>query len=52
VYDKLPAVVGIVWLNVDLSAQPKGHRDWSLRGAALDAYAEVAAQPRFGGSLP
>jgi hypothetical protein len=52
VYDKLPAVVAIVWLNVDLSGAPPSHRDWSLRGKALDAYEDIAAQARFGGRIP
>jgi mannan endo-1,4-beta-mannosidase len=51
VYDKLPRVVAIVWLNADLSGPPHLDRDWSLRGSALDAYAEIAALPQFQGRI-
>jgi beta-mannanase len=51
VYEKLPKVVAIVWLNVDLSGSPNHHRDWSLRGRALAAYADVAARARFKGRI-
>jgi hypothetical protein len=52
VYDELPRIVGIVYLNVDLRST--GHPDWRLSSptAALEAYAEIAALPRFGGRLP
>jgi hypothetical protein len=48
----LPEIVAIVYLNVDLRAS--GHPDWRLTSppAALDAYADVAAMPEFGGRLP
>lgn len=52
VYAALPAIVAIVYLNVDLRSL--GHPDWRLTSppGALDAYAEVAAMPEFGGRLP
>jgi hypothetical protein len=52
VYDQLPRIVGIVYLDVDLRSI--GHPDWRLSSpaAALAAYAAIAALPRFGGRLP
>jgi hypothetical protein len=51
VHRKLPRVVAVMWLNVDLSGPPHLHRDWSLSGAALAAYAEIAARPEFRGRI-
>ena len=52
VHATLPAIVAIVYLNVDLRGS--GHPDWRLTSppAALDAYADVAAMPEFQGRLP
>jgi beta-mannanase len=52
VYRRLPRIVGIVYLNVDLREQ--GHADWRLSSArgALAAYADLAAMDRFQGRLP
>ncbi|CAN5563989.1 hypothetical protein BH24CHL9_BH24CHL9_09380 [soil metagenome] len=51
VYQHLPRVVAIMWLNVDLSGSPTYHRDWSLGGRALEVYADIAARPEFGGRV-
>lgn len=51
VYRYLPRVVAIMYLNVDLSGPPAYHRDWSLSGESLEAYAAVAAQARFQGRI-
>ena len=51
VYKHLPALVAICWLDADLSGPPHLHRDWSLSGDALDAYADIAADARFQGRI-
>jgi mannan endo-1,4-beta-mannosidase len=51
VHRHLPRVVAVMWLNVDLSGAPHFHRDWSLGGLALEAYAEIAARPEFQGRI-
>jgi hypothetical protein len=52
VYAALPAIVAIVYLDVDLRSM--GHPDWRLASPpeALDAYAAIAARPEFRGKLP
>jgi hypothetical protein len=47
VYERLPQIDGIVYLNADL--RDDGHPDWRLASpaAALAAYAEIAALPEF-----
>jgi mannan endo-1,4-beta-mannosidase len=52
VYERLPAITAIVYLDVDL--REIGHPDWSLGGspAVLEAYAEVAALGAFSGRAP
>ena len=52
VYQQLPRVVAIMWLNVNLAGAPFYHRDWSLSGGQLDAYGDVAAMPEFQGRIP
>ena len=51
VYAKLPRIVAINYLNVDL--RHVGHPDWRLTTPpwALDKYAEVAALPEFSAKL-
>lgn len=49
VYRELPRVTALVYLNVNLSGPPSLHRDWSLHGAPLRAYAKIAAKPQFKG---
>lgn len=51
IYRRLPRVKAIMYLNVDLSGPPHLHRDWSLSGAALRAYADIASQRRFKGRI-
>ena len=52
VYEELPRIARIVYLDVDLRAV--GHPDWRLGSpaAALAAYARIAALPQFQGRLP
>jgi beta-mannanase len=52
VYDELPQISAIVYLDADLRSM--GHPDWRLSspGAALAAYREIAALARFHGRLP
>ena len=47
VYDRLPQVRAIVYLNADL--RDLGHPDWRLSSpaSALTAYAQIAAMPAF-----
>lgn len=47
VYQELPSIKAIVWLNADL--RDMGHPDWriSTPAEALVAYAEIAALPQF-----
>jgi hypothetical protein len=52
VYRELPKIVAIMWLNMNLSGAPHYHRDWSLSGASLQAYADIAAMPEFRGTIP
>ena len=49
VYRHLPRIKAIMYLNVDLLGL--GHRDWSLSGRSLEAYADIAATPRFQGRI-
>jgi hypothetical protein len=48
---RLPQIVAIVYLDVDLSGAPLYHRDWSITGDSLTAYAEIAALPAFQGRI-
>ena len=52
VYEALPQVVAIIYLDVDL--RDRGHPDWRLSSPeeALAAYADIAAMPQFQGRLP
>jgi hypothetical protein len=52
VYERLPRVEAIVYLNVDL--RPDGHPDWSLTSPpeALEMYASIASMPEFWGRIP
>jgi hypothetical protein len=52
VYDQLPQIVAIAYLNVDLRSS--GHPDWRLTSpqGALEAYADIAAMPEFQGPIP
>ena len=51
VYNRLPRVRIINYLNTDLSGPPHYHRDWSLHGDPLSAYALIASKPRFRGRI-
>jgi Glycosyl hydrolase family 26 len=52
VYNELPRIAGIVYLNVDLRSV--GHPDWRLSSpaGALAAYREITALSQFQGRLP
>jgi Glycosyl hydrolase family 26 len=55
IYDRFPRVKAILYLNSDEPHQEAGHPDWRLvkpgDGSALDAYGDLAAKPRFKGTL-
>ncbi len=53
VYDKLPKVKGIVYMDTNRPQIDEGHPDWRLTSPAnvLPAYAQLASKPKYQGDL-
>ena len=55
VFRRWPRVKAIVYFDVNMTKRNKRHPDWRLRypadGSAMDAYASLAAMPRFKGKI-
>ena len=56
VFRRWPRVKAIVYFDVDMTERSKKDPDWRLRwpgdGSAMQAYRDLAAMPRFRGTLP